>query len=241
MNVKALNKIKNLGIILATILLLFSLTSTIAFADNVKVIGNDIGLVVTPEDTNLFEEMNLNPGDCKEATITIENNYTSPFQLYLKINRLDEEPPLGDPDLLKQIIATISYKDTIIHQGPMSDFVTTPNGIDLGNYNPGDVQEIKIEICLPGLETGNEFMGLSAENQWIFTAQGEDEELIEEEEVPIGGGKIPEKDPEVDIEDEEIPLGGAKLPKTGTSPTALYYILGSGIALLGVTIIKKDE
>lgn len=232
-NVKTLNRIKNIGVIFLMALLLVTLTSTMAYADNIKVIGNDIGLLVTPADTNLFEEMNMNPGDCKEATITIENNYTSPFRLYLKINRLDEEPPLGDPDLLKQIMATISYRNVIIHQGPMSDFISTANGIDLGKYNPGDVQEIKVTVCLPGAETGNEFMGLSAKNEWIFTAQGEEKEADQDKEDPSGGGKRP-------VDGGKTFLGGIN-PKTGVASTMILSILGLLLVSMGIVIVKRDQ
>lgn len=235
MNVKTTNKIKKLSIIMAITLLLVSLSSISVFADDLKVVGNNLGLLVSPGNTNLFDESNLNPGDCKEATVTIENSYTSPFELYLKINR-DQKPLIGEPDLLKQIIATISYKGKNLYKGPMSEFNIMPDGKSLGIFNPGDVQEIKIEVCLPGPETGNEFMGLSASNQWIFTAQGEETIEIDDEDPPLG----PIKEDTIIIEDEEIPIGPAKLPKTGASSNALFYILGTGMILAGGVIIKKD-
>jgi LPXTG-motif cell wall-anchored protein len=236
MNMKALNKIKNLSIILTITLLLVSLSSISVFADDLKVVGNDLGLVVTPGDTNLFDESNLSPGDCKEATITIENNYTSPFELYLKVNR-EQESLIGEPDLLEEIMATISYKDDVFYQGPMSAFALAPDGVGLGNFNPGDSREIKIEVCLPGPETGNEFMGLSASNQWIFTAQGEDVVIIEDEDPPLG----PIEEETVIIEDEETPIGKAKIPQTGGIPPELFFLAGATIVTAGIVLKKKGE
>lgn len=139
-------------------------------ANDFMVIGSNIGLEVTPHDQNLFNELNLNPGDYKESNITIKNTNNAPFELFLKAERLDQEPSSGNPDLFKQLIITVFLRGKEIYSGSMINFATGQSGIALGKFNPGETQQMKVLIHLPGVETGNEFMGLTHKNQWIFTA-----------------------------------------------------------------------
>lgn len=150
---------------------LLGITTTPAKANGLEVVGSDIGLEVTPHDQNLFNELNLNPGDYKESHITIKNTNKVEFELFLQVKRLDEIPSLKNPDLFKQLIVTVSLGDKVIYKGPMIAFATGENGISLGNFKPGDVQDMKLLINLPGAETGNEYMGLTHKNQWVFTAK----------------------------------------------------------------------
>lgn len=65
-------------------------------------------------------------------------------------------------------------------------------------------------------------------------------EVIEEEEPPLGptDPKDPE-DEEVIIEEEEVPLGGAKLPQTGGLPPVLYYGTGAVLTMIGGILRRK--
>ncbi|WP_193708249.1 LPXTG cell wall anchor domain-containing protein [Alkalibaculum sporogenes] len=233
---------KNMNIkapIFFSILFLMMLISLVftngsVYASSLQVVGSDNGLEIIPHDSNLYSELNLGPGDYKEANLTVSNTYNTSFELMLQVSRLDEEPPVGSPDLFKQLMLSVTFKGEEIYNGSMIDFATDPNGIQFGTFEPDQSEDIQILVHLPGKDTGNEFMGISHNNQWKFTAIS-DEELVEipDEEVPIGGAIIPDiNKPDKEILDEEVPLGGAKLPKTGSMAlTSLFSIIG--IALVG--------
>ncbi len=44
----------------------------VSYAEDLELIGKELGLVVEPSSTKLFDLSNLNPGDTKEAKITIK-------------------------------------------------------------------------------------------------------------------------------------------------------------------------
>lgn len=205
--------------------------TNIIFADDIELIGSELGLVVEPTDTRLFELENLNPGDTREATITIKNENTSPFQLYMRAERIGEAEEI---DLFDRIELQVFLGDRI-YSGNIKGFAL--ENIDLGRFNPEDTRNLRFVITLPGPETGNEYQATSAEIKWIFTAEADVpppppppppppggtttvtvvtpptppvEEIIIDEEVPeapveeIIEEEIPEE-PEEIIIDEEIP------------------------------------
>ena len=51
----------------------------ISYADDLELIGTNIGLEISPTATNLFDLQNLNPGDEEEGKVTIRNNYLAPL------------------------------------------------------------------------------------------------------------------------------------------------------------------
>lgn len=212
---------------------LFCVTSFGAFstqyalaADDVKLVGTSSGLVLEPEGEKLFDLTRLNPGDTIKRTINITNSYSKPFTLYLRAERVREEPENGAPDLLKQLILTITYEDEVIYKGPASgkdgESGDMTNNISLGKFNPQDKRQLVAEITLPGPETSNEFQNTKAEIKWIFTAQTSGDS-------GGGGGKDRDKDkddepiepePPVEVQEEPIPSGEPEPPSVPSEPEA---------------------
>ena len=236
-----------------------------SYADNLKVIGNNIGLQVDPSGTKLFQLINMNPGDTNEAEVHISNTLEYKFELFMRTERIGPQPGIGEADLFRQMILTIDYDGDEIYKGPMADFAQS--NTSLGDLLPGDNKELKATVHLPGAETGNEFQGTRVEVRWVFLADQrpynppddpddpddpdrpdrpdrpdnpeEPEEILEiREEIPQA---VPEPEQAEIIEaEEEIPLVIPILPRTGALPAGLYYILGSLLFAVGVRMKKKD-
>lgn len=218
------------------VLLLVLLPPSALANNSLEVIGGEDGLEVIPQDENLFNELNLAPGDTVEGRLTISNNYQDTFALSLRAENLNNALFNGTPDLSEKLLMKVSLQGDEIYNGPMKGF-TDEGEISLGEFTPGTEQELEVLVHLPGATTGNEFMGLSIKNQWVLTAQS-DTVIIEDEDPPLGPGEIPDEGTEI-IDEEEIPIGKAKLPKTGGTPAALFFIAGAAIVSAGVVLKKK--
>ena len=103
MRLKIKRRLAFLGSAVLGIMLIMNFFSVPISAETLQVIGNNTGLEIIPSDNKFFEELNLNPGDYIEGTVTIKNNYDAAFELFLKTGRVEEEPPLGSADLFKQL------------------------------------------------------------------------------------------------------------------------------------------
>ena len=224
-----------------------------SYADNLRVIGNNIGLVVDPSGTSLFNLTNMNPGDVNEAKVEISNKLEYKFALYMRTERVSLEPEAGEADLFNQLVLTINYDGDEIYKGPMADFARS--NFPLGTLKPGDDKELNVVVYLPGPETGNEFQGKFVEVRWIFIAEQrpndppedidepdrpekEKETTAKEEDIPLTSPEIVQ--PEVIAAEEEIPLMIPILPRTGLIPAGIYYALS--IVLLGFWIsIKRGK
>ncbi|WP_026896142.1 hypothetical protein [Clostridiisalibacter paucivorans] len=139
---------------------------TYTYAEDLEIIGEDLGLIIEPSGEKLFDLSNLNPGDRKSAKLTIKNNYEDPFNLYMTAEKVGEIEKI---DLFDQLELEITYQGDKIFEGIIKDFAT--ENISLGKIDRGDIEELEAEIHLPGSETGNEFQGKSLEVKWIFTAE----------------------------------------------------------------------
>lgn len=230
-----------------------NLSHSISYANDLELIGTELGLEVIPSDTKLFDLNRLSPGDTEEAKLTIQNNYIASFQLYMRAERISHIPLVGDPDLFNQLDLTVELRGDVIYSGKMKDFATT--NIYLGEFAPGDIEDLVAIIHLPGPETGNEFQGKSLEFRWIFTAQRDKipeepdkpEEPDEPEEPEIPDNPVPPEEsiipdeseepelleePEIPQEADIIPEDEPILPKTGEVSTILYY--GAGIIFIAI-------
>lgn len=197
-----------------------------SYADNLEVIGNELGLEVTPENTKLFDLTNLNPGDTMEQKIDIKNNYTDPFEIFMRTERMSPQPEEGEADLFEQLQLTIYLDNVQIYTGPMKDYAKS--NISLGDLNQNDEKELRAVVHLPGPETGNEFQGKSVEAKWIFIAQAEPSEPEEPDEPSGGGGggstviitptEPEEPDDEEEI-DEEVPEDVPEEPEEPEEPS----------------------
>lgn len=187
-------------------------------ADDVELMGDSSGLVLVPEGGKLFDLGRMNPGDKITRTLKITNNYNRPFTLYMRAERIGDEPT--GPDLLKQLKLTISYQGEVIYQGPATGANSgNPSGvgdissnISLGRFVSSESRNLVATIELPGPETGNEFQNATAEVRWIFTA-----------ETSGGGGgggggkkEEPTEEPPVEVEEEPVPEGEPAPPEIET-------------------------
>ena len=145
-------------------------TNTI-YAQDLELIGKELGLEVTPNATKLFDLSNLNPGDTKDAKIDIKNIRNVAFNLSMRTERMSDLPEPGEVDLFQQLIITVYLDGVEIYTGPMKDFAT--GNIALGEFDPNDEKELKALVHLPGPGTGNEFQGSSLDVKWIFIATAE--------------------------------------------------------------------
>lgn len=195
-----------------------------AYAVSLEVIGSDLGLEIVPSGTKLFDLTNLNPGDTSEEKIDIKNNYTSPFEVFMRTKRTSPQPQPGEADLFSQLVLTIYLDDVVIYTGPMNGYAQ--NNISLGKINPKNEKELRAIVHLPGAETGNEFQGKSLQVKWYFMAEldkpGEPNEPEEpgEPTEPNEPGEptrpVQPSEPEVDeiLEiDELIPEGIPEIPE----------------------------
>ena len=233
-----------------------------SYGENLKIIGNNLGLEVDPSGTSLFNLTNMNPGDTNEAKVDISNTLEYRFELFMRTERASKAPTEGEADLFRQMILIIKYDGEEIYRGPMSDFAQS--NISLGILHPGDDKELKAIVHLPGAETGNEFQGTSVEVRWIFLAEHRPDNPPDDPDRPnrpdrpdnpvesVNRGEILEIREEIPqnilepeqleiIEaEEEIPLMIPILPRTGVVPAGLYYILGSLLFVVGIKIKEKE-
>lgn len=204
--------------------------------DEMQVIGNDNGLEIIPSNEKLFDFDNLNPGDVKNGTITIRNNYESPFNIYMRQERIGEAEEV---DLLAQLILKISYEGKLLYEGSMKDFAN--DNTLLGKLETGDIKKLDITIILPGPETGNEFQGKNVKNKWIFLAQSEkvlgdyDEDIDKDEKTKTDDSQDKVAIPLVASATDENP----KMPQTGEMVPYLLYGLGASSIIIGIILKLK--
>lgn len=196
-----------LGIISLVLGTMTSYGMKISYANNLEIIGTDLGLEVKPSGTKLFDLTNLNPGDKKEAKIDIKNNYTLPFEVFMRTERSSPKPI--EADLFEQLILTIYLDDIEIYTGPMKDYARS--NISLGAFNPNSGKELRALVYLPGAETGNEFQGKHLEVKWYFIAELNDAPDTPTPDRPDkpdrpGSRPRPDRPEEIEIIENEIPL-----------------------------------
>lgn len=185
----------------------------LAVAETVEVIGNDTGFVVEPRNTSLFDLNNMRPGDEVVASIWISNRYNEPFRLYLRIDREDEQPRAGEPDLYNKLIVAVRYGKEEIYNGYLAP-------IDLGSFAPGTRRNLIISVHLPGRDIGDEYQNTQLKTKWVFIPQlGKDESCWMKSENL--GSRL-------------------RMPKTGESMAYGFYGVGIGLVLLGL-IIDRDR
>ncbi len=254
-----------IGILSLVLGTLNTFSTNIIYAEDLELVGTNLGLEIIPNDTRLFDLNNLNPGDTKEGILTIKNNYSYTFRLFMNVERVSPVPLEDESDLFKQLSLVVFLDDVEIYLGPMNGFASS--SIDLGRFSPGVLKELKATIYLPGPDTGNEFQGETLEIKWIFVAQADqptpnpdpdpdsrptrdpeepvtptipeqiDEMEDVDEDIPED---VPEDLPKEDIIEEEIPKA-IPLPKTGEVSTILYYGIGTFLIALGFRLNRKKD
>jgi LPXTG-motif cell wall-anchored protein len=236
------NIFSTIGLSLLVLGVLFHSFPSQGYAEDLELIGKDIGLVVEPRNTRLFDLTNLNPGDRKSAKLTIKNSYNKPFNLYMRAEKIGDKLE-GGVDLFDLLSITVVLRGEEIYKGPIKDFAES--NILLGKIRSGDIEKLVATIYLPGPETRNEYQGKEVEVKWIFIAESlsppdEDDDKpdkpieILDKEPPKGEPEVPEHPVEepvdepidepidepaeepvedVEIAKDEVPKGEIKTPK----------------------------
>ena len=203
-----------IGFCLIILGLIFHSFPSPSYAEDLELIGKEIGLVVEPENTKLFNLSNLNPGDTETAALTIRNNYRDPFSLYMRAERMGDIPTEREADLFDILTITVKLRGEVIYEGPIKNFAKT--SIYLGKFNSGSVGELVATVHLPGPETGNEYQGKSAEVKWIFIAESstqppDDDDEPDKPDKPDKPTEKPEEKP-IEVPVEEVPKGEPEKP-----------------------------
>lgn len=205
-----------LKVIVMTLSLLL-LVNVNAFAEtlpsNVKLEGNANGIVVIPGDKMFLYKDNMVPGDEVDRTMTIDNKYDAPFDLYLRAERVT---PKEQYDLLTKLQVKVTYKGSVIYEGPVSGEDGLIKNISLGSYNPGDKADSHAEVKWEGQSSGNEYMNKTAQVNWIFTAQNK--------------GTVVPNATKVTVQ-----------PHTGDSSIIPYVIILAGASILLIAIAMKKK
>ena len=149
------------------------------------------------------------PGDKESGTIFVRNTDDSPFELYLKAERVTCQQEF---DLLDHIALKVNYRDEVIYEGPMSGEEGLEDSIYLGSFNPNQEAELVAEIMLDGETSTENYGNQIAQVNWIFTA------LRENDKEPT------QPDKPTSIPSQSKPVS----PGTGDSSVILYVGLAAG-------------
>lgn len=197
-----------IGLCLLILGLIFSAFPSQGYAEDLELIGKDIGLAIEPANERLFDLRNLNPGDTKSAKLTIKNNYSDPFNLYMRAERMGELPTEGEADLFNILVITVTLRGEKIYEGPIKGFATS--NISLGKFNSGSREDLVATVHLPGAETGNEYQGKAVDVKWIFIAESisPPPEEPDDPDKPDKPEKPDKPDKPIEEPEEEIPDAG---------------------------------
>lgn len=219
------NIAKFVAVLAGALLLALTALPTAALAAGIEIIGEEAGLVLVPSGGSLFALDNMNPGDTRETAITLRNNYSTWYHLWIQT----EEIAADDPSLFEVMELTVNYRGEVLYQGPVDGFAGEL--LYLGRLQPGDSEEMLVAVHLPGPETGNEYQGKSASAKWVFTAQASEEVVVEPE------------DPELEPDDTGVdPEKPGLLPQTfGEGVLYLLFLAGLLLLLLGVPLYRRHR
>jgi len=203
-----------------TLLFLLSPLSIEAVTTDLELVGDALGLVLEPPGGQLFDLGNMNPGDTRTAKITIENNYTDWYDLWMQARDATAE----EPSLFEVMKLTVLYRGELLYSGPVQDFAA--GRLHLGRFRPGESGEMVLTVHLYGPGAGNEYQGKSAGVKWIFTAQASKEIIIDPE------------DPGGEPEEPDKPDKPGELPRT-YGAVAAGSLLGGLALLAGFRLVRK--
>ena len=188
----------------------------------------------------LFELGNLNPGDQIERSVTVTKTGEATANLFLTWDWVDGEPALGEVgSLFEQLIMIIKHGNKELYRGPMSEGPVTgepPARSDALNVSAligkpmafGDVIKLDFIIMLPGLETGNEFMGSKLKTELVFYT------ICSEIIIPPDPPNVDPPKPPIIVPPE--PPKQNPLPPTGGLSVTLLLV---GAAMIAAGLVLK--
>jgi hypothetical protein len=238
------------------------------------------GLVAAPKNPgggidNLFDATSMAPGDALDASVTVRNQCGFPLTLSVEVRSL-LFVPAGDADLVQQLVLNAYMGGAILADfpavgaGAYDGRPSTGAYVYSAQFAPHSVTDIRFELSLPGSSTGNEYQGMKAELQWVFTATraesgGDDNDDDDDDNgndnsgdggrsdsgtADIGGSPAPTGALEgglggsgiMPIEDvAETPLSSYTMPKTGEPSLLLPTLSGAALAITGLAMLWKGR
>lgn len=174
----------------------------------------EIDISITPTDT-LFEVSNMKPGDWAPRTITVKNIGSKDFEYQMQLQNS------GDEKLFNELLLEIKAGDEELYQDKLANFKSLP----IRKLTTGNEENLEVTIRFPE-HLGNEFQGLHASFDFIFTAEGNDSETETVQEVMIGK-----------IDSSGSPMSGG--PRLSNSTTNLfnYMLIGGALGVGGIVLI----
>ena len=194
---------------------LFPVTSAFA-ADENTTENNEINISLSPTGT-LFDITNMKPGDWAPRTITVKNMGTKDFDYLMQLQNS------GDKKLFNELLLEIKAGEQELYQGKLADFESLP----IRKLATGNEENLDVTIRFPE-HLGNEFQGLHASFDFIFTAEGNDSEAetVTVQEVMIGK-----------IDSSGSPMsGGPRLPDSTTN-LVNFMLIGGALGVGGIVLI----
>ncbi|MBU3192798.1 hypothetical protein [Clostridium algidicarnis] len=192
---------------------MIALVNTQVYAQVIELKSDSNGLNISSED--LFDIKNIAPGDNESSKITIKNLNDNNIKLYLT-HKKDSEVDI-EGDLFKQIQMTVNYDNEELYSGSLGDF--SKENLYLGDFRKGDSKDIDIEVYLQGEETDNKYQNKYIKSQWIFTANVDENQKVEQP--------------------KENNIWG--LPKTGGISLITLCIAGIVLILVGVEKLLTNK
>ncbi len=174
--------------------------------------------VFTLSDTDLFPDLKgLMPGDTvtQEITLDITNVSNETVNIYLSSTSENEDCAT----LAEYATLTVSSAD-----GTELASDTLASGVKLAGVTAAYSTTLTVAVEIP-IETGNEIAGLTAQNEWVFTAEvianqttvtvtTTDDEVVEEETIvdAIVAALTDLVTPDEEVEDTTTELDDAEIP-----------------------------
>lgn len=137
------------------------------------VIGDNKGLNATSKGEYHVNVTDVLPGKKWHTTISMVNmEKDSPYHLTMLISPATVS---GSLDLSKAIHMTLTYKGTVVYDGPASGISETKNlqttPFDLGVFSAGDSRALEVDYSLSGEYTNKDFVQKNVmDNVWTYYA-----------------------------------------------------------------------
>ena len=148
------------------------------FASNLEVIGDDLGLTVTPASTPLFTERNMAPGDKSSARLTVINEGQHDFSF-----TLSAEKESGDDSIYDALWIDVTGKDsTEYYSGSLGGL----SEVDITRLGQGEDEELTLTVTF-NQSAGNPLQGLRRRLNLSLPPNSRRYTIVAEPRPPEGG------------------------------------------------------
>jgi len=136
-----------------------------ASSNNLVIVGDHLGLSVTPSDSKLFDITNMYPGKEGVSTVTVENQGPAPFSLSITASKQG-----GDDILFDGLDIAVTEENGFSHySGRMSGL----NNLRIDKIFPaGKSEKYNFIVSFPE-DSGNELQGKTLSVSFTFAAKSE--------------------------------------------------------------------